>query len=235
MDSMTPLARVAGPSQPSVPSSGTLSRPTFSLVGPILATSEGYTGAKMSCGPGLFDLGQEREDVGLLGLEGLLGHDLAAELLEVAREDGLQALAVLVAGDVDHRGLVDLQLLAGELRRGRALLVVGEADAEHVLLVARDLDVRRARGDERHLRLLGVGGGAERGRRRGVAHHAEHAVAVDELLDLLAGEVGVEPRVLVEHLDLAAVDAAGGVDLLEGYLHALLGLRSERAVLAREA
>ena len=61
----------------------------------------------------------------------------------------------------------------------------------------------------------------EHGRRSHRADHGEDLVALDHLLRRQHGLLRIVAVVLEYHLDLAAVDAAGGVDLLDRHLHAV--------------
>ncbi len=61
----------------------------------------------------------------------------------------------------------------------------------------------------------------EHGRRTHRADHGEDLVALDHLLRGQHGLLRIVAVVLENHLDLAAVDAAGGVDFLNRHLHAV--------------
>ena len=160
------------------------------------------------------DGGDLRAHVGVAGLVALPADHLAGrDVLVEAGDAVLPEVVVLVeVGDL-LAGEVVLDVLAEDLAFDQ---VVG-LPAERLLVLGGFVPAPAARGDEqvRHplaveeVHDLGVGRGAQS------AHHREDVVLEDEFLGHLDGLGRVVAVVLVTEVDLAAVDAAVGVDVVE--------------------
>jgi len=154
-----------------------------------------------------------RADLDPFGLERLHDH-VAAALPEVVVDphdvDGLRLDAVLdVACDLGHRG---------GLRERRA------EDIRVALLGDRG---RFPAGEVRHLGALRLGHAHQDGAGEHRPHHHVGTV-VDRLLRERLGDARVRLRVARRVLDLAAQDAALGVDLLDRELHAVVEVGAGR-------
>ena len=178
---------------------------------------------------GEFRRGELHEDVGARGLElGDLGVDAGVGHLvrrlghdrNLAAEAVLQALEVVLAETViliEHRDLAARMVLQHILRIDMRFGLVARQEAHGPGKLARLVPHRGARGDEELRDLLRVQIGMDR--LAGVGAEArqdkENVVFLDELagrLHRLGRIVGV---VIGNEIDLAAPDAALGVDLVE--------------------
>ena len=175
-------------------------------------------------GLGVCERLRDRAGVDLAQRRRLLGDELHARLRlgEQLLEPARRRLAVFVVRVHDRPAL--LLQLGGVGDQHRGLHVRGRAQAEGVLVavVPDDLVGERLGGDEQHFLLVGE----VRHRQPDVRGEGAH-----EDLDLLPREqflgnahrvAGGAAVVARDHLQLAAVDAAGGVDLVERELPALL-------------
>jgi hypothetical protein len=183
---------------------------------------------------GALDGGQLAAEVGApLGV-GLAGDDLPAHLVELALEDVRQALAVRRAEIAQHRHLVELEVVVGELRHHVALKGIDEADAEDVVADLRHLGVGGGVGDHRHLgrlRLFGHGHGVAAGH---LAQDQEHVVLVDEAVGRLGSLLGLALVVVDPDLDLLALHPAGGVHLADREVDRVPGGDAEGGLRAGE-
>ena len=183
--------------------------------------------------PGHHDVGASRlrlrhlvRQVGLVGIDQHAVHRLDAGLLEQLLR-GLGAGGAVAGGVADHRYLGALE----RLQR----IVVGRADPLHV-------GVDDPEGERILLRVGQLVDGADHQVRyagprqdRGGCEAFAGVDGSDDEVDLVAegkllGEIDrlgrIACRVTRQQLDLAAEDSAGGVDLLDGQLHAfVLGQR----------
>ena len=125
--------------------------------------------------------------------------------------------------------------LGGLLRQHRRLHVVRRPQAEGVAIALRHRDRvgQGLGGEEEDFLLLGeIADGKADMREEGAGQH-DHLVAGDEFVGGRHGIGGLAVVVLGNHHQLLAVDAAGGVDLLDRELPALavgLGERRQRRV-----
>jgi hypothetical protein len=162
---------------------------------------------------------------------GLLGHELHVGLrsLEQLLEGCHGRLAVFVVGV--HDGPALLLELGGLGHQHGGLHVGAGAQAEGVLVAALpgDLVGQRFAGKEEELLLLGkVGHGQAGVRQEGAGEHVD-LFARDEFFGHAHGVAGVGVVVARDQLDLLAVDAARGIDFIDGEFHPLLvGLEEGR-------
>src|SRR5688572_24273404 len=141
----------------------------------------------------------------------------------------------LGGGDGRENGdAVELQRFAGEFRHHGALELVDETNPEDVVAARRDLRGGGAGGDQRDPGVLADGRGLEGAAGRDFAEDGDDLVAGDELFDDRGGLARLGLVVLGEQLELAAEDAAGGVDLLDGEQRALVGILTVGGFLAGE-
>ncbi len=133
------------------------------------------------------DRGQLRGEVGVaFGVPGL-GDDAAAGRGEVVRERLRETDAVVAAG-VDEEGRRGrLEVAARKSGECAALRLVGEGDAEDVVALLRDLDVRRRGRDHRNPVSLRDGRRGERARRGVLADQGDDVIAGNELRDDRSG------------------------------------------------
>ena len=145
------------------------------------------------------------------------------ELLVEAVEHVFAVLVVLM----HDAGLLEVLCLHHVFDRGARALDVGQqvVELQPFLRLGRiELEGEFGRGQREQLQHAGVEQHVlrgEHGRRAHRADHGEDLVALDHLLRGQHGALRIVAAVLQDHLDLAAVDAAGGVDLLDRHLHAV--------------
>src|SRR6185437_10616619 len=177
-------------------------------------------------GARFLDLGDDGGIVLLAGVDAFVEHFLDAELVHVFERRVGEALAVsgLV---VDHRDLLALELVAGELGPNQALLVVAAADAERVPeLAVGDLGIGRRGGGEQDA-VLGIDvGSGDRHARVEMADHELDAVA-DEFVGDRHALLGIRNIVADLYLDCLPQNAAGLVDVRGRLLDALHELSPE--------
>ena len=177
------------------------------------------------------DLQQQRREVGRVGRHQLVGGELATIGLHEALGDLAEIMAEGVVGG-EREPLLALdqalrqQRAAGALHIHRVLVL----DMEHVAVAA--LAAQRigiAAGVEeqllvarRDLRDRQAGG------RRDLADDTGDLVALEHALGLGRGGLRVD-RILLQQFELAAVDPAGGVDLLGGKIGGHDAIFAERA------
>ena len=154
---------------------------------------------------------------------------LRIEPRQLLLEGGNRVGAVsIVRGDRHPTGRLELRRLLGE--HGR--LHVGRwPQAEGVLVAFRPDDGigQRLGSEEEHLLLLGevADGEADIGEKRAEKHR--HVVLGDHFLGDAKRSCGLAQVVTARHLELAALDAAARIDLLDGKLPAfLVGLGESR-------
>ena len=152
--------------------------------------------------------------VGIRDLVGSFGHDR-----HLAGEAVLQALHVLLAHAVVL--IEDGDLAAGlglqqKLRKNLGFSRVARQKAHGPRKLARLVPGRRARQGEKLRHLFRVQIGLDRGVGVGAdgRHRQENLVLLDELARHLHGLVGIVGVVIDDEIELAAVDAALGVDLV---------------------
>ena len=161
-------------------------------------------------------LGDDGGVVGITRIDALEEHGLEAGLFQRDAHGVGNALTVglLVVQDGDLLGLGHVQDVLGS---GRALLVVTAGDAEDVFVVLAVGERGRGgrRGDHQHAFFIVDGGRGNGGARADVTHHevdvlVDGAVCGNGALLGFAGVVDDDP------FQLLAIDATGGVDLLDG-------------------
>ena len=184
-------------------------------------------------------LGVIARDEDALGSGGLDGGELGAEILvaltvfllgengaagggEALMEIFRQAHTLRGRGRGEDGDPAELQRVVGEFGHHRALEIIDEADAEDVVALGGDGDVGGPGGDKRDLRGLADRGGLEGPARGELAEDGDDLVAGDEFFDDRGGLAGLRLVVLGDQLELAAQQAAGGVELLDGELRALV-------------
>jgi hypothetical protein len=169
-----------------------------------------------------------------------VGTSSSATVAAVGREEALGRLGQVVPEQVVGRQAEDLLALDHVVAHQRLAHGVDHHRD-------RDVDVEGVAVAVLAAQRVGTGTGAEEhllvarrhlrdGERRGgvdLAHEHHHAVALEHALRLGGSHLRVD-RVLAEHFDLLAHDAAGGVDLLGGHLRAHHGVFAERAEEAGE-
>ena len=171
-------------------------------------------------GIALLGLQHRRREVELAGVGGDVGHHLHAQLAQRLHHHVAAALAEVVV-DVDHRHRLRLQVVRHVARDLRHRGGLAEARAIHVgVALGRDGGGFRA-GEVRDLRAPRLVRADDHRAREAGAEHREHVV-VDRLLRQALRDARVALRVGVRHIDLLAEDAAGGVDLADGEVHAVL-------------
>jgi hypothetical protein len=184
-------------------------------------------------GVGRLDLGDQGREVLVV-----LVDTFKQRFLETFAVDGLarllgQTLAIgrLVVHD---RDLLALEIFDDVIARDRALLVVATAGAEDVPHVALgDLGIGgRRRNLEDAVLLIDLGGGNGDARVE-MADDEFHAVA-DKLVGHRHAFLRVGAVVTDVELDLLSENAAGGVDILDRLLDAVLELRAEGGAAAGE-
>ncbi len=153
---------------------------------------------RLGAGDGAAELGERVGEI--------LGETLRVGLALVDQDrDPLDAEAVLVFR------------VGGEARHHVALKWIDEAHAEHVVADLGHLGVGRRRRDHRRLVLLRDLPACDRERRGDLADHRQHLVLRDEARDGGADLGRLALVVVADELDLLALDAAGGVDFLDGH------------------
>ena len=182
------------------------------------------------------DRGDERSRLELAQCRPVLADDLhlGLELLEPVPERFPRALAVLVIR-TDRRPFRVLQL-AGLVGEHPALLVGVRAHAKDVVVALRPRDRlgQRLGRHEQRLVLLGPVGDRQADVREERAGDQRDLLAGDQLLGLLHRLGRLALVVAKDDLDLAAEDAAPGVDLLDRHLDGLLVGPGERRADAAE-
>ena len=160
------------------------------------------------------ELGELRIDGGIRDLVCGLGHDR-----HLAGEAVLQALQIFLAHPVVL--IEDGDLAAGMglqqiLRKNLGFSGVARQKAHGPRKLARLVPGRRARQGEKLRHLLRVQIGLDRGVGVGAdgRHRQENLVLLDELARHLQRLVGIVGVVIDDEIELAAVDAALGVDLV---------------------
>ena len=180
---------------------------------------------------GVFHLGDQRREVLVADVDALI-HDFL-EAIVVHRLLGLVGKALAVRGLVVENGnLAILVVVKNVLAGNRALLVVATARAEGVPVAALgELRVGRSRRD-----LKKAVFDVNVGRRDGDAGVEVAVNELDAIADELVGNRNALLRVgnvVTElELDLLAVHAAGGIDVLRRQFRALLKLRAKGGVRA---
>jgi hypothetical protein len=181
------------------------------------------------------DLIEVRPEVLFPLLEALVRHDLEVQLLRRVAEGLGQPGGIRILRRVEDGDLLLVELLGDELRRGDPLGVVGEAHAKDVLAPLGHLHVGRRGRDHRHLAGVGDEAAGQRAGRGHLAQQRHDLVPVDELPHLLRRLARVRLVVLVQHLDLAALDAPRGVHLVRRQVDTLLAILAELGLLPGEA
>ena len=173
-------------------------------------------------------VGVGRKDLGELGAEvgdvcGVTfgGDDLAAVLLELL--DGGAPDALGVVGLFGNGGKAAYAVGPESVAGVDADLDVADLGAEDVVAGVGDVGVAGEAGEEDHAVGLGEGCDAEHCAAAGGAEDDLDAVDVGELVIGGDGVRSVALGVLDDEFEHAAVDAAGGVDLVEGHLLGLPG------------
>ena len=184
---------------------------------------------------GGLDGGELRFEILVAFAEFLLGHDGAAAGDEGFLEELGEADAV-GAGDADEGGdLLGLEIIQGELRHDGALEIVDEADAEDVVAFLGDGRIGGAGGDQGDFRGLGERGDLEGAAGRHFAEDGDDFVAGEQFFGDGGRLAGLGLVVLGDEFELAAEDAAGGVEFFEGQQNSfVLGL-AKGGVFAGEA
>ena len=124
-------------------------------------------------------------------------------------------------------GLLEVLRLHHVLDRGARALDIGQqiVELQPLLRLGRiELEGEFGRRQREQLQHAGIEQNVLRGEHRRRAHRADHGedlVALDHLLRGQHRPLRIVAVVLQDQLDLAAVDAAGGVDLLHRHLHAV--------------
>ena len=177
-------------------------------------------GQEHQIGFGVLGLGQLHGEigVGVIG-EGGHGDDLQADLIGGSLEGIVDTGGVGVAVVVDDGHLAAQIVILDVVGGGNALVGVGEADLEHIVLTGGDVGGGSGGGQ------LEVAGGV------GLSRHGHtgggSGAAVDDLGAVAdEGVVGVDGLLSVTLVVLEVqlkLEAAQGVDLLHGHLGALLG------------
>jgi hypothetical protein len=149
------------------------------------------------------------------------GLNLQAELLGDDR-DVLQVLLAVGAVDMEEADGLQTDVLAPGHQRAKLFAVFGTNRKDHRLVRAAQRRRPGHRADEGH---LGLGGDLHHRRRRAAFDRAKQQESA--VLHELA-RVGLGDRILAfvihcAHDDLAAMNAAGGVDAIQIQLHARLG------------
>ncbi len=180
---------------------------------------------------GLANLQDERAEVGDVGGDQLVADQLGpVGVEEVARRPQQVVAEHVVGGQREEALAVDHAVPLQRLADGVDHHGVGDVGAEHVataMLAAQHVRAR-TEGQEQALVALGdLGDGQGRGR-ADLAHDVLDPVALQHALRLGRGVLGVD-RVLRADVEHAPADAAGGVDLLHGKLHAPHRILAERA------
>ncbi|MFO7897788.1 MAG: hypothetical protein R6V58_01880, partial [Planctomycetota bacterium] len=111
---------------------------------------------------GVLDRCELSAELDVTGLEGLVGYQLATQLLPSLHEEVAQTDGVVGADLIEHGGLLGLQVAEGEISHDGPLIGVGEADPEGVLHQHAFLRLGHARvggvgADDGDLILLGDG------------------------------------------------------------------------------
>ena len=165
-------------------------------------------------GPGRLELGHQRGDRGVGRVVGLLGHDLLGRDLVVQALDAVLAELVVLVEEAD---LLALEVVLHVLAEDLALADVVELPAEGLGQLGRVVPALAARGDEhvRHLLAVQERRYGQVGRRAQAVEDRVDVVLEHQLADHARGHrrVVLVVEVLVD--DLAAVDAAVRVEVLE--------------------
>ena len=166
--------------------------------------------------------------------EFLLDGDFAAVREEPLLEKRGETHAVRRGGIGQHGDVLRLERVLGEERHHRALKRINEADAENEVADLRDLGIRRAGRNHRHLGVLTNRRGLERPPRRDLAEDRDDLVARHELAHHAGRLALLGLRVLGDQLELPAQHPARRVQLLDGEQRALVRRLSKRGLLARQ-
>ena len=156
--------------------------------------------------------------LGVLG-EGALADDLQAHLAGLGHEGVPDALGVSVVVAVDDAHLRPGHVLGDIVGGANALVGVGEADLEHVVLAADDVGGGGGGGQGKYPVVVDLSGHGDGGAGGDGAHQDLHA-------PVHQGVVGVDGGLAVGHVVLGLelkLDAAQGVDLVHGDLGAVHG------------
>ena len=166
------------------------------------------------------DLGGEIR-LGALG-EGLLGDDGQTPLGRLSSEGLHQTGRVVDIGLIEHGDFAAQLVVSDVVGGGSTLCRVVEADTEGLVVALNALLGRGGTGDDEYVVVLG---GGDDGLGLAGQHAAQRDVhlIVHQLTKGRDGGVGIALRVLGLQLELPAVDAAGGIDLLHSHLSAVTG------------
>ena len=166
-------------------------------------------------GAGRLHPGKIRIEVGIRDLVGNLDRDrnLAAETL-------LQALQIFRAHDViliEDGNLAARMVFQQVLRIDVGFVHIGRQEAHAPWRLARLIHVLRARQGKkpRHLFRIQVGLGRRVGGGADGAHREQNLVLLDQLAGHIQGFFWIVAVVINDHVDLAAIDPALGIDLVE--------------------
>ena len=189
---------------------------------------------------GLADHGAEHHEVAAVGFHpGDLGAEIRRPALVGRHRAGLDlhgdelrgkpvehVFAVLVVLVHDARPFRMLEVdHVFERRAGRFHIGRQIVELEPLLRLRRiELEGELRRGEREQLGHAGVEHdvlGGEHGRRAHGPDHGEHLVLLDQFLRRQHRALGIVAAVLDGELELAALDAAGGVDLVDSHLHAV--------------
>ncbi|MPM92726.1 hypothetical protein SDC9_139862 [bioreactor metagenome] len=171
------------------------------------------------------DAGQDGLEVGVTGDVAFLAHDGAALGLELRAEVLGQALGVVGRRVLDDDRALRAQVVGGEAGHRGALERVGEAGTEgvflHLAIADGDVLSGRRAGNDWDLVLVGDGDGRLERTGGGRADNGDDLVLGHQLRGQSRRLGGLGLGVVLDRLDLLAIDATGGVDLVEGHLDAL--------------
>ena len=178
-------------------------------------------------GVGLFadDFGQLSPEVGYVRGVVLLCDDTAAELHEPVLGGAADALGVV--GILGNHAESAMTIYPEDIAGVDANEGVAQGSPEDVVAGLGDVGVGGEAGENDYAVLLGQWGCAEHCSAAGGAEDNLHAINFGEFLVGSDGVLGVALFVLDDNLEHAAIDAAGGVDLVNRHL---LGLDGHHAV-----
>ena len=173
-------------------------------------------------GVGGLHRGQLALEIPVAAIVALLRNHPAAAGDEWRLEIAGQPDAVIGFGVGKDRHIQRFERPFGKVGQQESLEFVGETNPENVIADFGQLHVGRGRGNHRDLVGLADVGRFHGARGSHFSQHCAHAIAGDEFLDHRRRLALLGLVIFADQLDFAAEHSAGGIDLLNGQLRAVV-------------